>query len=148
MPVRSPDTPGGHGDFPGRVMTVGQSRAESRNVLGEPLKPCSMNPMTGFYRDGCCNTGTDDFGRHTVCCQVTDEFLEFSRSRGNDLSSPRPEFGFPGLKEGDRWCLCADRWVEAFQFDAAPRILLECTHESALETISFATLRRFALDMN
>ena len=92
----------------------GGRRPASRNVLGEPLELCSIKPMTGFYRDGCCNTGREDFGSHTVCVVLTSAFLEFSKSRGNDLSTPMPEFGFPGLKPGDRWCLCAPRWREAF----------------------------------
>ncbi|MBR9865316.1 MAG: DUF2237 domain-containing protein, partial [Rhodobacteraceae bacterium] len=90
---------------------------QSLNVLGEALKPCSTDPMTGFYRDGCCNTGPADHGKHTVCCLMTEAFLAFSKSRGNDLSTPRPEYGFQGLKPGDRWCLCADRWVQADAFD-------------------------------
>jgi len=122
--------------------------AESTNVLGETLKPCSTDPLTGFFRDGCCNTGPDDRGRHTVCVVMTAEFLEFSRQRGNDLSTPRPDLGFAGLKPGDRWCLCADRWAEADAFDAAPHVLLECTHINTLETIPFAILREKALDVN
>ncbi|MDE2789327.1 MAG: DUF2237 domain-containing protein [Paracoccaceae bacterium] len=129
-------------------MKISLQRAESTNVLGEPLKPCSFDPMTGFYRDGCCNTGRDDHGRHTVCCQVTDAFLEFSKSRGNDLSTPRPEFGFPGLRDGDRWCLCADRWMEAVLHDSAPKVILESTHRDTLSTIPFGVLRKYALDVN
>ncbi|GHA43262.1 hypothetical protein GCM10008927_04870 [Amylibacter ulvae] len=120
----------------------------SVNVLGEPLKPCSLDPLTGFFRDGCCNTGPQDSGRHTVCIQVTAEFLAFSKQNGNDLSTPRPEFGFDGLTPGDRWCLCADRWAQADAFNAAPHVLLECTHINTLETIPFAVLRAHALDMN
>jgi len=117
------------------------------NVLGEPLKPCSTKPMTGFFRDGCCNTGPADVGRHTVCCQVTDEFLALSKYLGNDLSTPRPEFGFAGLKDGDRWCLCVDRWAQAYDEGAAPHVLLQSTHQNALETVPLAVLMKFALDM-
>ena len=119
-----------------------------RNVLGEPLQPCSERPVTGFYRDGCCNTGDDDLGVHVTCVRVTAEFLEFSRARGNDLSTPVPEFGFPGLQPGDRWCLCAARWVEALQAGAAPRVVLQATHEGMLEYVSLAELRKHALDLN
>ncbi len=121
---------------------------DSINVLGEALKPCSNKPLTGFFRDGCCNTGPIDRGRHTVCVLVTDDFLDFSKSRGNDLSTPIPEFGFAGLKPGDRWCLCADRWSEADAFDMAPKVVLESTHRNTLETIPFAILRKNAIDMN
>jgi len=120
----------------------------SLNVLGEPLKPCSTKPLTGFFRDGCCNTSAVDVGKHTVCCQVTDEFLALSKYLGNDLSTSRPEYGFVGLKAGDRWCLCADRWLQAHEEGAAPQILLECTHQNALESIAFDILRKSALDMN
>ena len=121
---------------------------DSINVLGETLQPCSTDPVTGFYRDGCCNTGPDDKGNHTVCIEVTAAFLEFSKMRGNDLSTPRPEFGFPGLTPGDRWCLCADRWAEADAFEAAPHVILQSTHINTLETIPFSVLRSKALDMN
>ncbi len=121
---------------------------ESINVLGETLRPCSNNPVTGFYRDGCCNTGPDDKGQHTVCIEVTAAFLEFSKSRGNDLSTPRPEFGFAGLKPGDRWCLCAERWAEADAYEAAPHVILQSTHINTLEIIPLAVLRTKALDMN
>jgi uncharacterized protein (DUF2237 family) len=124
------------------------SQLPSLNVLGEPLKSCSTNPVTGFYRDGCCNTGPEDLGRHTVCVVLTKEFLQFSKLRGNDLSTPRPEFGFPGLNAGDRWCLCADRWQEADAFDAAPHVVLESTHQNTLDTIPFAMLRQKAFDVN
>lgn len=129
-------------------MKVSQSRSESLNVLGEQLKPCSFDPLTGFYRDGCCNTGSDNHGRHTVCCIVTDEFLEFSKQRGNDLSTPRPEFGFPGLNADDRWCLCAERWLEAYLVDRAPRVVLESTHSETLSVVPFRVLKQFAIDMN
>lgn len=114
-----------------------------RNVLGTALQPCSLDPLTGFHRDGCCNTGPDDSGVHAVCCVMTAEFLAFSKSRGNDLSTPRPEWGFPGLKPGDRWCLCAPRWAEALEAGFAPRVVLEATHEDALEYASLEDLRRF-----
>lgn len=117
----------------------------ARNVLGGELKPCSMRPRTGFFRDGCCNTANDDLGAHTVCAEVTAEFLAFSQEQGNDLSTPRPEYGFPGLKPGDRWCLCAARWVEAYEAGKAPRLVLESTHERTLEFVDLATLKRFAI---
>lgn len=120
----------------------------ARNVLGEPLESCSTSPMTGFFRDGCCNTSAEDRGSHTVCAMVTDDFLEFSRSRGNDLSSPMPQFGFPGLKAGDRWCLCAPRWQEAFVAGHAPRVLLKSTHEGALEHCALADLKSHATDLS
>mgnify|MGYP002633426109 CR=1 FL=1 len=118
------------------------------NVLGETLKPCSTDPMTGFFRDGCCNTGPSDVGKHTVCVQVTDEFLAMSKYLGNDLSTPRPEFGFAGLVAGDRWCLCVDRWVQALDEDAAPHVLLQSTHINALETVALEVLMKRALDVN
>jgi uncharacterized protein len=118
---------------------------ESVNVLGEPLKPCSFDPITGFFRDGCCNTGPEDRGRHTVCVRVTEEFLVFSRSRGNDLGTPRPEFGFPGLRPGDRWCLCADRWREAWQAGVAPKVVLASTHRSVLRTVPLEALQAHAM---
>ena len=121
---------------------------QSRNVYGEPLEPCSVKPMTGFFRDGCCNTSDQDTGSHTVCVKVTQEFLEFSRFRGNDLSTPVPEFGFPGLKPGDRWCLCAARWQEAHEAGMAPRVFLRATHERALEIVSLEIMRKFAADLN
>jgi uncharacterized protein (DUF2237 family) len=121
----------------------GRRRVEGRNVLGEPLEACSTRPMTGYYRDGCCNTGREDIGSHTVCAVMTLAFLEFSKSRGNDLSTPVPEFGFSGLKPGDRWCLCAPRWQEAL----APRMVLSATHEGALAHCSLADLKRFAVDL-
>ena len=119
----------------------------ARNVLGEPIEICSIKPMTGFFRDGCCNTGPQDAGSHTVCVVMTAEFLEFSKSRGNDLSTPVPEFGFPGLKPGDRWCLCAPRWQEALQAKRAPRVVLRATHEGALTYCSLADLKRLAMDL-
>lgn len=125
----------------------GDRRKPSRNVFGEPLETCAISPMTGFYRDGCCNTGTDDVGSHTVCIVATAEFLAFSKSRGNDLSTPLPNFGFPGLKAGDRWCLCAPRWQEAFEAGQAPRVVLRATHEGALNFCSLADLKRAAIDL-
>ena len=121
---------------------------ESINVFGEELQTCSESPVTGFFRDCCCNTSDQDMGSHTVCVQVTKEFLEFSRFRGNDLSTPRPEFGFPGLKPGDRWCLCAARWREAYEAGMAPRVYLRATHERALEIVPLSVIRDFAADLN
>ena len=118
----------------------------ARNVLGGDLQPCSTDPLTGFYRDGCCRTGPDDAGVHVVCARVTAEFLEFSKERGNDLSTPRPEFGFPGLVPGDQWCLCAERWVEALEADAAPAVVLAATAATATEWADLADLRRHAVD--
>ncbi|MEH6460524.1 DUF2237 family protein [Chitinimonas sp. JJ19] len=117
------------------------------NVLGLPLEPCSLKPLTGFFRDGCCNTSPEDVGRHTVCVQLTREFLAFSMARGNDLSTPRPEFEFPGLKPGDRWCVCAARWVEALVEGAAAPIVLAATHEDVLELVSLETLVDYALEL-
>lgn len=125
----------------------GPRRVSGRNVLGERLEICSIKPMTGFYRDGCCNTGREDVGSHTVCTVMTSEFLEFSKSHGNDLSTPVPEFRFAGLKPGDRWCLCAPRWQEAFEANQAPRVVLRATHEGALSYCSLADLKRLALDL-
>jgi uncharacterized protein (DUF2237 family) len=122
-----------------------QEKAPSRNVLGSKLAPCSTAPRTGFFRDGCCNTHDDDFGVHTVCAEVTADFLAFSKQSGNDLSTPRPEYGFPGLKPGDRWCLCASRWVEAMEAGCAPRVVLESTHERTLAFVAIGTLQRFAI---
>ena len=120
---------------------------QALNVLGQPLEPCSLDPLTGFYRDGCCNTGYDDTGIHTVCVRTTREFLAFSKSRGNDLSTPRPEFGFAGLQPGDRWCLCATRWQEAFEAGAAPHVIIGATDEVALEDIALEDLKKHALDL-
>ena len=120
---------------------------DQRNVFGEPITACSLNPLTGFYRTGCCETGPEDVGVHTVCAEVTREFLEFSKRRGNDLSTPRPELGFPGLNPGDRWCLCAARWQEAFEAGAAPRVVLAATHASTLGIVRLADLKRHALDL-
>ena len=123
-------------------------RLGPRNVLGESLDTCSIKPMTGFYRDGCCNTVREDVGSHTVCAVVTSAFLDFSKSRGNDLSTPVPEVGFPGLQPGYRWCLCAPRWQEAFEASQAPRVVLRATHEGALAYCSLADLKRFAVDLS
>ena len=121
---------------------------DSVNVFGETLASCSEQPRTGFFRDGCCNTSDQDAGSHTVCVEVTATFLEYSRFRGNDLSTPVPEFGFPGLREGDRWCLCAARWLEAYQHDMAPRVRLAGTHQRALEIVPLELLKQFAVDLN
>jgi uncharacterized protein (DUF2237 family) len=126
----------------------GGGRAPSRNVLGGRLEDCSLGPVTGFFRDGCCNTGPADRGSHTVCILATAEFLEFSKSRGNDLSTPMPDYGFPGLKPGDRWCLCVPRWQEALDAGSAPRVALRSTHEGALAYCSLADLKRHAVDLN
>ncbi|MFO1345639.1 MAG: DUF2237 domain-containing protein [Rhodocyclaceae bacterium] len=119
-----------------------------RNVLGGPLGACGERPLTGFFRDGCCNTSDDDLGRHTVCAVMTAEFLEFSKAAGNDLSTPRPEFGFPGLRPGDRWCLCAARWREAWETGAAPRVLLNATNEATLDIVTLEALKALAIDLN
>ena len=120
---------------------------EARNVLGGKLETCCTSPMTGFYRDGKCNTGGGDFGAHVVCSQMTEEFLEFTKSRGNDLSTPVPAFDFPGLKPGDQWCLCAARWTEARDAGVAPPLILSATHASALEYASVEELKQYALDL-
>jgi uncharacterized protein (DUF2237 family) len=128
-------------------MAANDNQEEDVNVFGERLVPCSADPVTGFYRNGCCSTGEEDRGRHVVCAEMTAAFLEFSRRAGNDLSTPRPEFGFPGLKPGDRWCLCADRWQQAFEAGAAPRVVLSATHRLALEHVELSDLKRYALDL-
>jgi uncharacterized protein (DUF2237 family) len=115
------------------------------NVLGTELVECSLEPLTGFFRDGCCNTDQNDRGLHVVCARVTREFLDFSTRRGNDLVTARPEFGFPGLKPGDRWCLCAMRWLEAFEAGAAPPVVLESTHERALAVATLEQLKASSL---
>ncbi|MGL4995292.1 MAG: DUF2237 family protein [Deefgea sp.] len=116
------------------------------NVLGQTLLPCSFDPLTGFFRDGCCRTDDSDAGSHIVCAKLTAEFLSFSKQRGNDLSTPRPEYGFAGLKAGDQWCLCATRWLEALQAGAAPQIVLAATHENILDLISLETLVEYGID--
>ena len=117
----------------------------AKNVLGGPLVPCSVDPLTGWYRDGCCNTDAADHGLHTVCVVVTDEFLAFSQAAGNDLSTPRPEYGFPGLKPGDNWCLCAARWEEARRAGFAPDVVLEATHAKTLEATLLGHLQAHAV---
>ncbi|MDZ4741966.1 MAG: DUF2237 domain-containing protein [Verrucomicrobiota bacterium] len=118
---------------------------QASNVLGTPLIPCCYEPMTGFYRDGYCHTGPGDLGLHTVCCVMNDEFLEFSAQQGNDLSTPMPEYQFPGLKAGDKWCLCVTRWAEAYNAGSAPAIILEATHISALEFVTLEELKQHAV---
>jgi uncharacterized protein (DUF2237 family) len=118
----------------------------ARNVLGQELLPCSNAPLTGFFRNGCCETGPHDTGLHTVCAVMTAEFLAFSRSVGNDLSTPRPDLNFPGLKPGDRWCLCAPRWKEALDAGAAPGVVLEATHEETLAIVPLGVLRDYAIE--
>lgn len=125
---------------------MSNGRRPSRNVYGEPLLLCSDSPLTGFYRNGCCDTGPEDGGVHTVCAIMTEEFLEFSKVAGNDLSTPRPEFGFPGLQPGDRWCLCALRWLEAFEAGMAPDVVLSATHELSLEYVPLEALEAHAVD--
>jgi uncharacterized protein (DUF2237 family) len=117
-----------------------------RNVRGGRLQPCSYDPLTGFYRDGCCSTGDDDHGRHVVCAIVDADFLAYSRTRGNDLVTPRPDLRFPGLKPGDRWCLCALRWREALAAGVAPQVVLAATHEAALRYVALADLEAYAAD--
>ncbi|HPT49619.1 MAG TPA: DUF2237 domain-containing protein [Accumulibacter sp.] len=129
-------------------MKPDDSGGGQRNVLGGPLGSCSERPVTGFFRDGCCNTGDEDFGSHTVCIILTAEFLDFSKARGNDLSTPHPEYNFPGLKPGDRWCLCAPRWREALLAGKAPRVVLNATNEAALLIVSLDDLKRHAIDLN
>ena len=117
------------------------SKRPPKNVLGTELESCCTDPMTGFYRDGTCRTGPDDHGLHTVCAVMTDEFLDFSRRRGNDLITPMPQYQFPGLKSGDKWCLCVTRWKEAFEAGCAPQVVLEATHASALEWVDLDHLQ-------
>lgn len=119
---------------------------EAKNVLGGPLTPCSTAPMTGYYRDGCCHTGPGDIGVHVVCAQMTDAFLRYTQAQGNDLSTPRPLYNFPGLQPGDRWCLCASRWQEAVEDGMAPPVVLEATHAAALHSIPLEQLQAHALD--
>ena len=119
--------------------------AGARNVLGQELVPCSLDPVTGFFRNGCCETGPHDVGMHTVCAVMTAQFLAFSRDMGNDLSTPRPDLGFPGLKPGDRWCLCAPRWKEALDAGAAPQVVLESTHEETLAIVPLGVLKDYAV---
>ncbi|MBV8165748.1 MAG: DUF2237 domain-containing protein [Alphaproteobacteria bacterium] len=117
-------------------------------MLGGPLASCSESPVTGFFRNGCCDTSAEDFGSHTVCAVMTAEFLAFSKAAGNDLSTPMPQYGFPGLKPGDRWCLCAPRWQEALDAGSAPRVALRATHQDALAYCKLEDLKRFAVDLS
>ena len=119
--------------------------SKAKNVLGTELQPCSVDPMTGFYRNGCCDTGAQDAGLHLVCVEVTEEFLAFSKSVGNDLSTPIEMYNFPGLKEGDRWCLCAQRWSQALAAGVAPRVNLEATHISMLEFADLEMLEKYSI---
>lgn len=121
--------------------------SEQKNVLGGPLESCCTNPVTGFYRTGCCETGPDDRGLHLVCARMTEEFLAFSKREGNDLSTPMPQYRFPGLQEGDRWCLCAGRWLDAYRAGVAPKIILTATHENMLEHVALEELQKYALDL-
>ena len=121
--------------------------AGARNVLGQELVPCSLDPVTGFFRNGCCETGPHDVGMHTVCAVMTAEFLEFSKRMGNDLSTPRPDLAFDGLKPGDRWCLCAPRWKEALDAGAAPNVVLESTHEETLAIVPLGVLKDYAVSV-
>ena len=122
--------------------------AKQKNILGEEVELCCDNPITGFFRDGFCNTNGRDQGIHTVCIKITSDFLTFSKSRGNDLSTPAPEFNFPGLKEGDSWCLCAQRWAEAYKAEVAPSLYIKRTNIKTLEIIPLEILKKFALDLN
>jgi len=126
----------------------GGGRAPSRNVMGGTLEACSLSPMTGFFRNGCCDTSREDVGSHTVCVVMTREFLAFSKQAGNDLSTPMLEYGFPGLKPGDRWCLCAPRWQEALDANSAPRVVLRATHEGALQYCELEDLKKYAIDLS
>ena len=119
---------------------------DSLNVLGTPLKSCSTDPITGYFRNGCCETGPSDRGRHIVCAVMTDEFLDYSKAQGNDLSTPIPQFNFPGLNAGDQWCLCMERWREAHKAGKAPKVVLAATHQIALERVQLSVLEQFAID--
>lgn len=121
---------------------------KSLNVLGTELEECGVKPMTGFFRDGSCNTSKQDVGSHTLCAVVTQDFLEYSRERGNDLMTPQPEYGFAGLKPGDRWCLCAGRWLEAFKAGKAPRVVIRATHQACLQILSLDDLKQYAIDLS
>ncbi len=120
----------------------------AKNVLGTELQPCSLDPLTGFYRDGCCNTGAEDMGLHLVCTEVTEEFLEFSKAAGNDLSTPNEAWGFPGLRPGNRWCVCVERWKQAFEAGYAAPVVLEATHISTLEFVDLEELQSFAVEQD
>lgn len=128
-----------------RDLTQGEGNQDARSVLGDPLAPCSLDPVTGFFRDGYCHTCAQDRGSHTVCAVMTDEFLAFSKARGNDLTTPMPQYDFPGLKPGDHWCLCAGRWLEACQAGKAPRVNLAATSEAALSVVPLTLLQKHAL---
>ena len=121
---------------------------KQENVFGEEIESCCQNPITGFFRDGFCHTDERDEGIHTICVSMTEDFLEFSKSRGNDLSTPRPEFNFPGVKEGDSWCLCAERWAEAYELDKAPNLYINKTNIRTLDVVPLELLKKFALDLN
>ena len=123
------------------------SEEDQLNIFNEPLEACSFDPVTGFFRSGCCETSELDTGSHTVCAIMTEEFLKFSKSKGNDLSTPVPAFDFPGLNSGDRWCLCAARWLEAYEAGSAPSIIARATHRRALETIPMEVMKEFSLDI-
>ena len=123
------------------------SEEEQLNIFNEPLEACSFDPVTGFFRSGCCETSEQDTGSHTVCAIMTEEFLKFSKSKGNDLSTPVPAFDFPGLNSGDRWCLCAARWLEAYEASSAPSIIARATHRRALEIIPMEVIKEFSLDI-
>mgnify|MGYP001191350672 FL=1 len=123
------------------------SEEDQLNIFNEPLEACSFDPVTGFFRSGCCETSEQDTGSHTVCAIMTEEFLKFSKSKGNDLSTPVPAFDFPGLNSGDRWCLCAARWLEAYEASSAPSIIAKATHIRALEIIPMEVIKEFALDI-
>ncbi|MCC6913597.1 MAG: DUF2237 domain-containing protein [Rhodospirillaceae bacterium] len=126
---------------------MSEQQRPARNVLGGTLQMCSAKPVTGFFRDGCCNTGPSDLGSHTVCVVMTAEFLAYSKRMGNDLSTPMPEYAFPGLNPGDRWCLCAPRWRQALDAGQAPKVVLTATHEGALEHCELADLKKHAVDL-
>jgi uncharacterized protein (DUF2237 family) len=123
----------------------GNDQSGARNVLGGRLQTCSESPRTGFYRDGCCHTGPNDQGRHLACVVLTDEFLNFSKEKGNDLSTPMPQYQFPGLNDGDQWCLCALRWVEAYRAGKAPKLKLEATHEMMLQLVPLDLLKQYSV---
>ena len=127
------------------AMPVPGPKLPAKNVLGQPLEPCGRDPLTGFYRNGCCSTGPEDLGVHTVCCIVTEEFLETSARLGNDLITPMPQFGFPGLHAGDRWCVCAGRWLQAHKEGAACPVVLEATHEATLKIVPFDLLLEYSV---
>ncbi|MEM9373812.1 MAG: DUF2237 domain-containing protein [Planctomycetota bacterium] len=128
------------------IANASEEAAGERNVLGGSLERCSTDPLTGFYRDGCCSTGPEDVGSHTVCSIMTADFLAFSKSRGNDLSTPRPEWRFPGLKPGDRWCVCASRWLEAYEAGHAPKVCLRATNSAATRIVPLEALEKLAED--